>query len=135
MAWLVRTLGLSAGESGNFDDVSGGRYAKEIGIAGALGITNGVGNNKFEPERPIARQDLMTLIDRALNIIKQGLERGAGDDIAKFADAPMISEYAMDSVAALVKSRIIVGSGSHIHPKGDTARAEAAMIMYRLYNR
>jgi len=134
IAWLIRALGFNAEVNGNFDDTADSKYSKEIAIAKALGITNGVGENKFAPNENITRQDLMTLIVRALEIANKGLEKGTEDDIAKYSDASKVSKYAIESVATLVKSGIIVGSGNNINPKGNTTRAEAAVIMHKLYN-
>lgn len=49
---LVRTLGLSASVKANFADVSTSDYYYEaVGIAKAVGITTGIGNNRFNPCR------------------------------------------------------------------------------------
>jgi len=59
---LVRTLGLWAETEDNFDDVKPGTYYYEaVGIAKKLGITTGVGNNRFNPKENISRQDMMVL--------------------------------------------------------------------------
>jgi hypothetical protein len=51
---LVRTLGADAIVDGNFDDISRGAYYwKEIAIAKKLGITEGIGDNKFSPNASI----------------------------------------------------------------------------------
>ncbi len=50
MYFLVRTLGVSARFEENFDDIpEDAYYFEEIGVAKELGITNGVGHNKFDP--------------------------------------------------------------------------------------
>ncbi|WP_051571864.1 chitobiase/beta-hexosaminidase C-terminal domain-containing protein [Ruminiclostridium cellobioparum] len=135
VAWLVRAFGLNTEANGRFDDTSDSRYLEEINIAKALGITNGVGDNRFAPEKSITRQDLMKMIVKAMEIADKGLEKGTKEDIAKFRDASEVSGYALDSVAALVKSGIIVGSGSNINPKQNITRAETAAILYKIYNK
>jgi len=51
MILLVKALGLTAEVTSNFDDVSEKDYYYEyVGIAKELGITTGVGNNKFNPK-------------------------------------------------------------------------------------
>jgi hypothetical protein len=62
LCFLVRTLGVDAKVSGNFDDIEkNAYYYKEIGIAKKLGITSGTGNNKFNPDAGITRQDMTVL--------------------------------------------------------------------------
>ncbi|HHV99777.1 MAG TPA: S-layer homology domain-containing protein, partial [Clostridiaceae bacterium] len=132
---LARALGLDAEIDDNFSDVNpDAYYAKQVGIARKLGIAKGSGNNEFRPNDKIERQEMMTLIDRALKVAGKGLAAGIDADLEGFADKDMIASYATDSVAALVKSGIIKGDGTNINPLGNTTRAEAAVVIYRIYN-
>jgi len=133
---LVRALDLNAKVSGNFDDISADAYYyKEIAIAKELGITLGTGNNKFEPDLSIERQDMMTLVGRTLELLDK-LELNAPDTVLdKFTDKSEISAYAVSSVSVLVQEELIVGSNNKVMPKGTTSRAEAAQFVYRLYEK
>ncbi|HHW01080.1 MAG TPA: hypothetical protein GXX36_16215 [Clostridiaceae bacterium] len=133
---LVRTLELEADFDSNFDDVNPNDYYYEaLGIAKKLGIAKGVGDNKFMPKENITRQEMMCFIDRALTIAGKGVERGTIEDIEKFADYSKVSSFAVESVASLVKSGIVAGDGTNINPLDYSLRAEAAVLMYRIYNR
>ncbi|MDR6880948.1 exo-alpha-sialidase [Bacillus sp. 3255] len=130
---VVRALGLKAEFGSNFDDVNQDDYYYEaLGIAKALGITEGVGGNKFNPLEEISRQDLMVLISRALEKAGKLSLQGNRDDLKAFKDASGIAEYAQESVAALVKAGIVEGSDNRIHPEGKATRAEVATIVYRV---
>jgi len=133
---LVTTLNLNAKVDSNFDDVSASSYYyKTIGIAKKLGITTGVGNNKLEPTAHITRQDMMALTARALIIAKK-LDGSVDKTVLnKFKDKNAIAAYAADSTAMMVKSGIIAGNGVEVKPLANTSRAEAAVIMYRIYNK
>jgi hypothetical protein len=133
---LVNTLGLEADINGNFDDIAANdHYYNEVAIAKALGITSGLGNNKFEPSAQISRQDMMVMVEKALQIVgKPGVE-GNNEDLQRFNDADKIASYARKSVASLINEGIITGDGSKINPTSKTTRAEAAVILYKLYNR
>ena len=133
---LITTLDLNADFTDNFEDVSkNAYYYKTVGIARKLGIVNGIGNGKFEPEKDITRQELMVMTARALKAAQKQIEAGAANQLASFADAADVSGYAQTSVSALIKSGIIKGSNGRINPLDNTTRAEAAVIMYRLYNK
>jgi len=133
---LVRTLELKADFDSNFDDVNPNDYYYEaLGIAKKLGIAKGVGDNKFMPKENITRQEMMCFLDRALTIAGKGVERGTIKDIEKFADYTKVSSFAVESVASLVKSGIVAGDGRNINPLDPALRAEAAVLMYRIYNR
>jgi hypothetical protein len=132
---LIRTLGLWAETEDNFDDVKPGAYYYEaVGIAKKLGITTGVGNNRFNPKENISRQDMMVLTARVLEKFK-GLKAGGNTVILdKFKDREDIAGYAAESLATLVSKSLILGSGDKLNPLGRTTRAEAAVFLYRLYN-
>jgi hypothetical protein len=133
---LVRTLGANAKINGNFDDVSkDAYYYNEIAIAKALGITTGEGNNKFGPDSSITRQDMMAMTERALKLLKKVNQQGATSVLEKFTDKKSIAAYAANSVATIVKEGLIVGSNNKINPTGNTTRAEAAVFLYRVYNK
>ena len=133
---LVKTLGLTAEFDGNFDDAEPGAYYYEaLGIAKKLGVASGGGNNCFSPKENISRQDMMVLTARALEKFK-GLK--AADNISvldKFSDKGDIAGYAVNSLTTLDKEGLITGSGDRLNPRVNTTRAEAAVFLYRVYNK
>ncbi len=128
--FLVRTLGLTADATENFADVKADApYAKELAIGKAHGIINGIGDNLYSPEAEISRQDLMTIIARALKLEEQA-------DLNGYKDIGMIADYALTSVRAMVASGLIQGNADGtLNPTGTTTRAEAAVIMDRILKR
>lgn len=135
MLLLVRTLGLSAQAPGSFEDVEANAYYYEaIGIAKVLGITEGNGNNRFLPNKEISRQDMMTLTARALAIAGKLDPSAAAAELTRFADSDSVAPYAESSIALLVGSGLIQGDGQLLNPQRSTNRAEAAVLMHRLYS-
>jgi len=135
MYGLVRSLGLTAKVEGSFSDIEpSAYYYNEVGIARKLGITNGAGNNKFMPDTAITRQDMMTLIVKALEVAGK-LKDTKGADLGGFADNASIAAYARQNVSIVVAEGIIKGDGKNINPHGNTTRAEAAVILYRIFNK
>ncbi len=132
---LVKVLELDAEFSSNFTDVKAEEYYYEaVGIAKALGITAGTGKNMFDPKAPITRQDMMLLVTKALKVAGKSDLKGTMNDIKSYSDAPKVSSYAVESVAGLVKAGIVSGYDNKIDPAGKTTRAQAASIIYKLYN-
>ncbi|WNR46018.1 S-layer homology domain-containing protein [Paenibacillus roseipurpureus] len=133
---LIRTLGLEADFQSNFEDVtSDDYYYEEIGIAKQLGIANGAGANQFQPKQTITRQDMMVLAARAMRAAVVPLFAASLKDLSTYSDSGHVSEYALDSVATLVKAGIVQGDGVHLWPAAPTSRAETAVLVYRLYSR
>lgn len=136
LCFLIRTLSVDAKFDGNFDDIDNGAYYyREIGIARKLGITSGTGDNKFDPDESITRQDMMVLTERALRMLNKLKAQGTASDLDMFGDRSLVAAYAVDGVASVVKEGLIVGSGGKINPLGNTTRAEAAVFLYRIYNK
>ncbi|MBE7063367.1 MAG: S-layer homology domain-containing protein, partial [Ruminococcaceae bacterium] len=129
--FLVRTLGLTADAVDNFADVSPtAEYAGELAVGRALGVLNGIGENRYNPEAQITRQEMMTIISRALKLSAEGTE------ISAYPDANLIADYAVEHVKAMIASGLVKGNADGtINPLGNTTRAEAAVVMQRLCER
>jgi len=134
---LVNTLNLSASFDTNFLDVNtSDYYYKELGIAKKLGIANGVEENKFNPNGTISRQEMMTLIARALKLTNKLSNKTADlTKLNKFNDQSIIASYAKDSIALVIADGIIEGDGNNIAPLSKTTRAQAAVVLYRILNK
>lgn len=137
VALLVRALELTAdGPGENFSDVeTSAYYAKETAIAKKLGIANGTGNGNFNPLAPIARQDALVLMHKAMQAAGIRVDDGLASVLDRFADRDRIAAYAKDSVAALVQSGLIQGDGVSVHPQAALSRAEAAVMLYNMMSR
>ena len=133
---LVRALGLTTNVGSNFSDVQkNAYYYNEIAIAKALGITAGIGNDKFGSDNKITRQDMMVLTEKALKLTKNMNKQGVAADLEKFSDKSKVASYAVNSVATMVKEGLIVGSNNKVNPTGNATKAEAAVFIYKLYNK
>jgi uncharacterized repeat protein (TIGR02543 family) len=136
IAWLVKTLGLTAVFNGSFDDVMpDASYYEAAGIARKLEIVLDSGDNLFHPTDKISRQDMMVFAARAL-MLCQGL-KPEDDNTAlnKFSDKKEVSDYAAGSLAALAGEGLAISSGGKLKPRSYATRAEAAVFLYSIYNK
>lgn len=130
-AMLVRALGLTDnGEACAFTDISGRWSEEAIRIAAQNGLVNGVDATTFAPDAEITRQEMMTMIARALKAT--GLNVTGSDDLSGYADANEVSGWALSSVRTLVASGIISGDNGKLNPTGTCTRSEAAAVFSRL---
>ena len=70
---LLKAYGIEADGAGaaNFSDAGDTYYTGYLAAAKRLGITTGTGDNQFKPNDLITRQDLFTLLYRALEVLKE----------------------------------------------------------------
>lgn len=130
-AMLVRALGLTDnGKACAFTDISGRWSEESIRIAAQNGLVNGVNATTFAPDAEITRQEMMTMIARALKAT--GLNVTGSDDLSGYADANEVSGWALSSVRTLVASGIISGDNGKLNPTGTCTRSEAAAVFSRL---
>ncbi|MGM9551602.1 MAG: S-layer homology domain-containing protein [Clostridia bacterium] len=118
----------------NFSDVSLESYQYEhILTAKSMGIALGYDNN-FRPDEYITREEICALVFRTmLKMNKARSEIIPEDYIGKFSDKEQISEYAKNSVAGLIRAKLIIGDDNGlIRPKDNMTRAEAAVLLNRL---
>lgn len=131
---LVKALELkSTGQaSAAFSDVQqDAYYSVELAIAKQLGLITGYGDNTFRPDSPISRQDMMVIAARAL--AAAGKEASGSGGLEAYPDAAEVSGYAKDSLAALVNYGIVSGRNGRLAPEDTLTRAEAAVIVYRVW--
>lgn len=132
---LIRTLGIEKDISSNFSDIKATDYFyNEVGIAKELGITNGLSDGRFGPRQEISRQEMMVLTARALQAAGYSLPAAAEEkNLDSFADVNLISAYAKSSMASLVQAGMVQGERGKLNPIGYSSRAEAAVMIYRVY--
>ncbi|QHW30728.1 hypothetical protein GZH47_07575 [Paenibacillus rhizovicinus] len=131
---LVRALGLKPAAASPFSDVPAGSwYAEAAEAAFENGIVTGTDASKFEPNKPITREELAAMIIRVY-AKQDGSANAAGSetDLAAFKDAAAISSWAKAEVASAVHVGLMQGSGSLFSPRGNATRAEAAQVLVNL---
>lgn len=137
---LTRMLQLQqAGNTDNrasFNDVSSEAYYYEaVSLAQALGIVQGDGAS-FRPSASISRQDMMVMTLRALQLLDL-LDTGADEhdrQLERFTDHKLVAAYAQTAAAKLIEAGIIQGStGGKLEPQRAMTRAEAAVLLHRIY--
>ncbi len=117
-----------------FGDVkSGDPYIYPLMWAKSCGIVNGVGDNKFNPEENVTRQDFAVMLLRYIEYKK--FEYETFQKAPVWADEAEISDYAKEAVDTLCFLGIIKGKENNIvDPKGYITRAEVAVVIQRMMN-
>lgn len=134
LMWLVKTLDLNAKYSVNFSDVhKKDSYYNSVGTAKALGITNGVGHNKFNPNKAISREDMLVLTFKALKLVDKNLVKGNADDLKQFTDASKVSRNSVESISTIVKNGFYSGDAKKLNLKASVPKAETALMLYKIY--
>ena len=122
--FLVRALGLEPVDGQQFDDVDPDSvHAGNINAAAQAGITAGVTETTFEPDRSISRAQIASLLARAF-----GLEEVHDD---RFADVDPDSVHA-GNINAVAEAEITAGvTATTFEPDGLVNRAQMASLLIR----
>jgi hypothetical protein len=126
---LVLALDLRAENSANpFSDVRSSDWFNEYVInAVSNGLITGVSEGSFAPKTNITRQDLCTILYRALLKLETALPAPGADG---FNDDAAIDSYAKDAVSVMKQLGIISGrTDGNFDPKAFATREEAAKII------
>ena len=133
---LMRAYSIASDENPdpkeNFADAGNAYYTGFLAAAKRLGISNGVGNNKYAPEKEITRQEMFTLLYNALKVTGKLPTGNSGKKLSDFSDADEIASWAYDAMKLLVETGVIGGSGNKLSPKDTTTRAQMAQVLYNL---
>ncbi len=134
---LMKAYGISpdADLKNNFADAGSAYYTGYLAAAKRLSISSGVGNNMFEPEKEITRQEMFTLLYNALKIIGRLPQNDSGKTLSDFTDSGQIDSWAREAMALLVETGTIGGNAGKLNPTSTTTRAEMAQVLYNLLSK
>lgn len=119
----------------SFTDVKKGEWHYDsIAAAQKLGIVKGKADGSFGVNDEITRQDMAVMVHRAAQ--KFGVSLNEAGNPQQFSDRSEIAAYAQEAIASMQKAGIINGTGNgRFEPKGNATRAQAAVIIYKLFTR
>lgn len=96
-----------------------------------IGIVNGVGNGKFEPDSFLTREQAATILSRIYALYYNN----ADYDNKLFADDIYISDWAKQAVYTVKKFGIMNGTGdNNFSPKQNYTTEQSIVTILRLYN-
>ncbi len=114
----------------SFTDVPAGQwYTEAVAWAAHNGIVGGVGDNKFDPNGNITREQMAAILFRYANLL--GIDTGARADLGTFPDSGEVSAYAADAIKWAVAEGLLNGSDGRLLPQGKATRAQVAAILMR----
>lgn len=122
----------TAREAPRFIDVPDGQwYSQGIAWASQNGIVNGMGGDRYEPDAPVTREQLVTMLYRYQKDYRQEDASAAGD-LGAFPDGGAVSVWAKDAMTWAVGAGLLSGRDTgHLDPTGTATRAEVAAILQR----
>jgi len=134
---LMRAYGIAPDTDieDNFADAGDTYYTGYLAAAKRLGISRGVGNNMFAPDKEITRQEMFTLLYNVLKAIGRLPEGKAGKRLPDYTDAGDIADWAMEAMELLVETGIVRGNEGRLNPAGTATRGEMAQLIYNLLSR
>ncbi len=108
-------------------------YAEAVAWASENGVVNGIGNNRFDPEGKVTREQIAAILYRYAE--KKGIDVTKRADLSVFPDAAGVSSYARVALSWAVSHELInglaEGGKSYLAPQGNATRAQVATILAR----
>ena len=99
--------------------------------AATIGVVMGVGENRFDPDAQLTREQAAVMLARLAYAIGQPLEQAD----ATFYDNADVSDWAVDAVGQMQESGIMGGVGNNLFsPGGDYTREQSIVTILRLFD-
>lgn len=133
-AMLARAFALNpASEPVPFKDVAADAwYADAVGAAYAAGLVQGVAGNRFAPGAQITREQMATLLVRAMAYAKREAA-SANAGLEGYQDRAAVSGWAVEAVNQAVQAGIMKGKKpGYFNPADQVTRAETAQAIWNL---
>ena len=103
-----------------------------VQMMAGIGVINGVGDGKFDPDGELTREQAATILVRLADAMGRPLPEGT----ASFADNASISSWAIDAVGRAKAGGIMDGTGNNtFSPQGAYTREQSILTVMRLYER
>ncbi len=131
---IVRMLKYTSKDKNmTFEDVRDNQwYYNSVKLAYENDLINGRNEKIFDPQGNITRQEMTKIIEKVLT--KEGYKAIEDVNLDKFSDKSNIADWAKSSVALASREGIINGMGDGTFaPKQNANRAQAAVMLYKLY--
>ncbi len=111
--------------SGVFTDTDDAAVLK----AYAAGVVRGIGDGSFAPDGPLTREQLATMLWRAL--AKAGIA-GVKADLTAYADGEQVAPWALDALSNLVGLGVMEGTGNReLSPQAPCTVEQAVLLLVR----
>ena len=124
---MVTSLGLdiNADKHEYYEDTES-HWAKDyIAVGTEMGIVYGIGDNLFDPDRIITREQVAAIIHRIAEEVEV--------EVSDFIDREEVSEYAQPAVDYVAKHGIMIGfHDNSFRGQEYTTRAQMATVVLRL---
>ena len=115
-----------------FLDIPRDNFSAYILKARNLGIVNGVGENRFEPQRKITNEELLVMVYNTLKFKEELTPIKSQNEILSFEDEEEISIWAKGAINELINRGVITWLNGKIEPERTVSREESARIIYEL---
>lgn len=106
-------------------------YYNSVSAVYENGLMEGKSDKGFDPEGNITREEMAKIIGGILE--KNSYKKQDKKELAKFKDKDSVAPWAQEAAAIAVHNGVIDGSNGKFKPKSNATRAEAAVMLYRLY--
>ena len=129
VAILARLENVTSADSAGFTDVADGDwYATAVNWAASEGIVGGFGDGTFQPNAPITREQMASILYRYAEY--KGFDVSARTDLSHYSDQPSV--WAEDVLSWAVAEGLLAGvTDDQLQPQGDATRAQVAAILER----
>lgn len=115
-----------------FADLTQTWYQDAVAWAYSNGIVKGTSENTFEPDTPITREMMLTILYRLTGEYLE-LDVSRAGDYLHFPDGPAVSDWARVAMAWGVGEGLISGVGTEfgtfLQPQGSATRAQIAKVI------
>ena len=117
-----------------FEDI---HYDHHVFSAVVMGITDGVTDTEFMPDKNITRQEIAVMMHRAIKFLEDMAEEKfikENSDLSEFSDGNLVAEWAKEGVGTLVNSSIMKGTtDTTLSPLNTTTTEQAIALAARIY--
>jgi uncharacterized lipoprotein YddW (UPF0748 family) len=119
----------------NFLDIAPDAYYwQAVASAKRAGVVTGIGDNMFDPDAPLTRQDMFSMTYRALVLMGKQTAVSSTGVLDGFSDRSQVATYAVAPLTVFIEKGIVTGDDTGLlAPVKPATRAETVAVLWRVY--
>ncbi|MBN2899647.1 MAG: leucine-rich repeat protein [Clostridia bacterium] len=137
MVMLMKAYGIDpeSNDADNFSDAGDTYYTGYLAAAKRWGLSNGIGDNCYGPDRVVTRQEMFTMLYKSLQTLNELPSTTNEKALNAFGDSHDVAPWATEAMTLFVKSGTVKGSDGQLLPMQSVSKAEMAQVLYALLSK
>ncbi len=132
LVMVLRASDIGEMKGDNFADAGDTYYTGYLAAAKQKGISKGVGDNMFVPDKKITKEEMYTLLYNSLRALDKIDNTVSDVELASYTGGDKVATWAQEATKYMLAKGYLKLENNEIKAKEDAARVDLARLLYEI---